>query len=504
MIPPRVLFLDDEALEPHHEWEKVLVEPLRAAGLDVVPEADPTALAARLDEGFAAVLLDLRFGREEGLGLRLLRQIKTSPRPEPVVVLTARSGVAIDLECHAAGADGYQDKGNLDAETLAEMLQLLIHEVPGSTLLLGRSSPARDLRRAVRLARSCDATVLITGETGTGKELVARGAHLLGPRWSSEAGFGNFVAVNCAGVPDDLWESEMFGHRRGAATGLSSTHAGSFLAAAGYRVAGEPRRDADPVPLARSGLPGTLFLDELGELPPAMQAKLLRAVQERRLRLVGDPREYPSDDRLDVRLVAATNRDLREEVGSGRFRADLYYRLNVLPLRVPPLRERLDDIPTLLCAFVKRHAGRGPSVRNVTPDALELLQRHPWPGNVRELENAAERALARLRFEGGTVLEARHFDLDPPAGPPQTDALARRLAEALLAGEVEPGAINPRPPAGGSPTFGTLVYRLVAEILRDRGELSQRRLAEVWGTEPGSIGPLNSACGVQVRRRAES
>jgi two-component system response regulator PilR (NtrC family) len=498
----RILFLDDEALLPHHEWDKVLVQPLARSGFAVDLEENPAVLPERLAQGCAAVLLDLKFGRDPRFGFRLLKEAKRL-RPEcPVLMLTVSSGVAVDLQCHAAGADGYQSKADLDAELLAELLHLLIHQVPGCHLLLGGSAHARALRQAIRLARSCDSTVLITGETGTGKELVARGVHLLGPRWRPEVRFGNFVPVNCPGVPESLWESEMFGHRRGAATGLTATHCGSFLAAGGYGAAGEPRRDSEAVRLARTGPPGTLFLDELGELPLPLQAKLLRAVQERRVRLVGDPREYPVDDRLDVRLLAATNRDLRAEMAAGTFRTDLYYRLNVLPIHVPPLRERREDIGVLAAAFVKARTPSATLVRDIADDALDQLQRHSWPGNVRELENALERSLVRLRFEGGDVLRARHLDLEAPGPAAGLANLRRAVAEAIVGGAIEPESFNPRPD-GGDPTFGTLVYRAVAELLRARGELSQKHLAEVWHLEPGSIGPLNSACGVHVRRSSE-
>ena len=499
MSVPEVLFLDDEAMHPHHEWERCLVAPLARAGIGVIREPDARALAAYLKRGVAAVLLDLAFGNDPGMGLRLLGEIK-SARPDcPVIVLTASTGISVDLRCHASGADGYHSKAALDAELLGEMLNLLIHQVPGRQMLLGSSDHARALRRSVRLARGCDSTVLITGETGTGKELVARGIHLLGPRWSAGARFGNFVPVNCAGIPDDLWESEMFGHRRGAATGLASSHAGCFLSAAGFAVGGEPRRDSDPVPLRATGSPGTLFLDEVGELPMAMQGKLLRSLQERRLRLVGDPREYPLHDRLDVRVIAATNRNLREEMAGGRFRTDLFYRVNVLRIQVPPLRERKEDISELLAAFLKEHVARGLNVQDVEPDAITALESHRWTGNVRELENVVERAAVRLRLEGGSVLRATHLEVEVDASSPAPDRLALQMAEAILSGDVEPEAINPRP-ASGRVTFGPRVYRQVADILRARSELSQRRLAEVWHLEPGSIGPLNTACGVNLRR----
>lgn len=500
MTHNRVLFLDDEAALPHLEWAEVLTRPLKRAGFVVHAEDNPARLPALLRDRWSAVLLDLKFGNNPEYGFTLLKQVRELAPGCPVVMLTGLSGVNVDLRCHAAGADAYVCKDTLDAKLLAEHLRLLIHQVPGGNLLVGVSPQARELRRAIELARSCDSTVLITGETGTGKELVARGVHLLGDRWHPGTQFGNFVAVNCAGVPETLWESEMFGHRKGAATGLTGTHCGAFLLAGGFALKGEPRSDAQPVPLGSGGRPGTLFLDEVGELPLPMQAKLLRAVQERRVRLVGDPREYPQGKRLDVRLVAATNRSLADEMAAGSFRADLYYRLHVLPVHVPPLRERREDIPVLLAAFLKTRSERD-LVSEVADDVVPLLQRHSWPGNVRELENAVERSLVGLRFEGGGVLRARHFTLDVPSSL-GADRLCCQVAEAILAGEIEPESIQPRPVEGVA-TFGTRVYRTTAHLLRSRGELSQKKLADVWHLKPGSIGPLNTVCDVQLRRRSD-
>jgi two-component system NtrC family response regulator len=244
--------------------------------------------------------------------------------------------------------------------------------------LIGASPAMRQVQKVIGLVADSDATVLVTGETGTGKELVARAIHEHGRRSG-----GPFVAVNCAAIPPELLESELFGHAKGAFTGAVAERAGAF-------------RDA-----AR----GTLFLDEIGDMPLAMQAKILRALQERTVQPVGG-----RPVRLDVRIVAATHRDLAAAVREGGFRQDLYYRLNVVPIHLPPLRERRDDILPLARHFLRRAvAGRSPP--DLAADAQDLLLRHPWPGNVRELRNAMERVAVLCRAEAVTAA-----DLDFLAG----------------------------------------------------------------------------------------
>jgi len=230
-----------------------------------------------------------------------------------------------------------------------------------SARLVGGSAVMADLRATIGRVAPHRSTVLIRGETGTGKELVARAIH------DGSARRGRFVAVNCAAIPAPLLESELFGHKKGAFTDAIRDRAGLF-------------EDADG---------GTLFLDEVGELPAALQVKLLRAIQESEIRRVGDTVTL----RVDVRVVAATHRDLEAEVKTGRFREDLYYRLNVLPVVIAPLRDRPDDIPALVDAFAARHRGIGGVVPRFTEPAVDLLRRAAWPGNVRELENTVERAL---------------------------------------------------------------------------------------------------------------
>jgi transcriptional regulator with GAF, ATPase, and Fis domain len=253
--------------------------------------------------------------------------------------------------------------------------------------------------------------VLITGESGTGKELVARAIHYASPRAD-----GPFVAVNCAALPDTLLESELFGHERGAFTGAERQKPGRFELAAR----------------------GTLFLDEIGELSPGVQVKLLRVLQEREFQRVGGTATL----KADVRLLAATNRDLPAEMAAGRFRNDLFYRVSVFNVHLPPLRERGDDVLLLADAFIRTLAATmGRSDVTLSRDAVELLRRHPWPGNIRELQNALERGLITCE---GTLVTAAHLGLSPPAEramPPQPPQAVRPAASSVDLHELERKAI---------------------------------------------------------------
>jgi formate hydrogenlyase transcriptional activator len=262
--------------------------------------------------------------------------------------------------------------------------------------LIGSSVAFRDVIEAIAMVAPVDSAVLLVGETGTGKEVIAQAIHDAGPRRHRR-----FVAVNCAAIPAGLLESELFGHERGAFTGAVSQTVGRFQA-------------ADH---------GTLFLDEVGDLPLELQPKLLRALQEQQVERLGSGGRPTS---IDVRVIAATNQDLEEMVRRRAFRADLFYRLNVLPVRVPPLRERTEDIPLLVAHFVRRFAERqGKKVEEVPDEMIAALKHHSWPGNVRELQNVIERAVVvstgpRLRLPGP---ERR---IDQPAAPPRTLAQVER------------------------------------------------------------------------------
>ncbi|MEB2345163.1 MAG: sigma-54 dependent transcriptional regulator [Deltaproteobacteria bacterium] len=368
----RVLVVDDE---------RGVQESLRL----LLKEEHEVATAGSVEEGLRAldaggvdvILLDLVMpGRS---GLDMLRELAERGDSPPVVVVSATRAVAAAVEAMKLGAADFVTKP-FEVEALRiKVRQILEHraleqevvrlrdEVAGRARLgrlIGRSEAMRLVYRSIERLAESRSNVLISGESGTGKELVARAVHELGPRREAP-----FVVVNCAAIPDTLLESELFGHEKGAFTDARERRIGRFEAAHG----------------------GTLFLDEIGELPLAVQAKLLRALQDRTIDRVGSTQPIP----VDVRVVAATNRDLEQEVAAGRFRSDLYYRIHVVPIVLPPLRERREDIRLLAETFLARvraDAGRGPA--RIAPAALAALERHAWPGNVRELENAIERAVA--------------------------------------------------------------------------------------------------------------
>ena len=298
--------------------------------------------------------------------------------PEDIALLEGFAAqVAIALE-NARIHESLRDTTNrLELENLN--LRRALKEDVRYGLLVGRSPAMTAVIERIERVIPTQVTVLINGETGTGKEVVARAIHLNGPRKDE-----NFIAVNCGAVPESLLESELFGYKKGAFTGANEDRVGLFEA-------------ADK---------GTLFLDEVGEMPASLQVKLLRVLQDSHIRRVGDP----VTRKVDIRLIAATNRELRTEVDAGRFRQDLFYRLNVVPITLPPLRERGDDILLLAQHFLEASAKRQrKEIPGLTPDAREILMRHPWPGNVRELENAMERAIALS--DEGVALEPHLFGL---------------------------------------------------------------------------------------------
>ena len=311
-------------------------------------------------------------------GLDLLKQVHERWPDLPVIVVTAYGTIENAVEAMRQGAYDYLQKPIKIAElevllektlryrrTLDENVKLRaeLRRVRGIENILTADPKMQALLSQLQRVAPTKATVLIEGESGTGKELFARALHAL-----SDRADGPFVDVNCGAIPHELLESELFGHEKGAFTGAVGTRKGKFELADG----------------------GTLFLDEIGELEKELQVKLLRAIEEERLTRVGGTEPIS----VDIRLVAATNRDLQAEVRAGRFRQDLYYRLNVVRFRIPPLRERLEDIPLLVRHFLKKHeATAHHHVEEVDPEVLEILARHPWPGNVRELENAILRAM---------------------------------------------------------------------------------------------------------------
>jgi two-component system response regulator PilR (NtrC family) len=385
---PAVLVVDDEA-----DLRELLSLTLVRLGLDV-DTADSVAAARTCMEQqrYALCLTDMRL--PDGTGLELVRDAALASGP-PIAVITAYGSAENAVAALKAGAFDYLTKP-VDLDQLRVLVRSVVRdasggpvagapEADGSATALARLTgitPAMQQMRALiaRLARSM-APVAICGESGSGKELAARAIHELSSRRSHP-----FVAVNCGALPETLMEAEFFGYRKGAFTGADRDRDGFFQAAAG----------------------GTLFLDEVADLPLAMQVKLLRAIQERRVRKVGSPIEEP----VDVRIVSATHQDLAALVASGRFRQDLFYRLNVIELKVPPLRDRLDDIELLSNTVLGRIAERtGGPVTRLSPAALAALRRYRFPGNVRELENILERGVA---LAGDDVLMADDLLLPGP------------------------------------------------------------------------------------------
>lgn len=326
---------------------------------------------------FDVTLMDIRMPDMDGI--TALKAIKNYNPAVPVMLMTAYSAVESAIEAMKSGAFDYLLKP-LDFDKLrAALEQALAHRGQHATTsdeaassaqidlgIVGTSPAIKQMRDMIHMVAASEATVLVTGMSGTGKELVAHAIHTASPRKD-----GPWVAVNCAALSEGLLESELFGHEKGAFTGADKRRDGRFLQANG----------------------GTLFLDEIGEISLRMQVKLLRAIQQREIQRVG------SDTTLhvDVRIVAATNRELLEEVAAGRFREDLYYRLNVVNIRVPALQERQEDIPRLAEYFLEEFGRRNrKEVKGFTPVAMDMLVRYAWPGNVRELENAIERAVVLL------------------------------------------------------------------------------------------------------------
>jgi DNA-binding NtrC family response regulator len=378
-----ILIVDDDTA-----LREGLAETVSGLGHRPVSAASGQEALARLErESVDAVLLDLHMPGMDGI--EVLRRLRKNPKPPPVVILTAFASAANTIEAMRLGAFDHLTKP-IGRDDLDALLQRVI--VRGLAVrpadvdrsegeaLVGSSEAMRRVQKTIGLAADSDATVLVLGETGTGKEMVARALHEHGRRKARP-----FIAVNCAAIPADLLESELFGHVKGAFTGAASDRAGAFREAEG----------------------GTLLLDEIGDMQPAMQAKILRVLQDKVVTPVGG---RPAA--VDVRVVAATHRDLTEWIAEGRFREDLYYRLNIVRITLPPLRERLADIVPLAEHFLRAAAPSEP--KQLTAPAAARLLSHDWPGNVRELKNVIERANVFVR---GSIVDAGDLDLasDVPA-----------------------------------------------------------------------------------------
>jgi DNA-binding NtrC family response regulator len=412
----RILIADDD-----DALRESLQLVLSAEGYEVLTAPDGAAALALLEtQTVDIVLCDLRMPGVDGL--ELLPQLGRRLPGVPVILMSAYGSADLAVEAMRRGAYDYLAKPFQPAEALLtlrkarererlrranQLLQRDVQRAVGERPIVAASTAMIQVLELVERAAEFKATVLLQGESGTGKEVLARALHAQSPRRDE-----GFVAINCAAIPEALLESELFGHAKGAFTGADRSRRGLFAEADG----------------------GTLFLDEIGELPLPLQAKLLRVLQEEEVRAVGDTKPR----RVDVRVIAATARELEAEVAAGRFREDLFYRLDVLRVKVPPLRERREDIPLLVDHFLGRsQESIGKPVRGIDDDALERLVAYDWPGNVRELENVLERAVILARTDRVAISDLPANLTAPPgerrgAGRDLSLRRARRALEARM------------------------------------------------------------------------
>ena len=385
----KIIVLEDDLIV-----RKNLEQQLRQRRYDVASTGTVAGAQELMSkDNFDLIFVDVRLPDVEGT--YLLRELQTRPQKPLVVMVTGFGSVESAVECMRNGAFDYMLKPYSNdqlevtlkkAENFSQLLKVneyfnRAEEDESGYELLGKSAGMENLRQLIRKVARTQATVLIAGESGTGKELVARALYRQSPRAN-----GPFIKLNCAAVPENLIESEFFGHEKGAFTGATDRREGRFELADG----------------------GTILLDEISEISPSLQAKLLRVLQERELERVGGNRTI----KVDVRVIATTNRRLEESVERKEFRQDLFFRLNVVPIQVPPLRDRKEDVPHLAQQFMQRFARKhGVRVKGISDSCLAALSAHHWPGNVRELQNVIERAVI-LCSENG-LLEPEHLGFSP-------------------------------------------------------------------------------------------
>ena len=445
----RLLVVDDEA-----NMRELLEIVLGNEGYEVVTVGTVAQACQRLEgEAFDVVLTDLRMGADHTAGMQLLSWLQENGSTTPAIMITAHGSVETAIEAMKRGAADYimkpfkNDeirlliKRAIEQRNLVRENQALRKEQAkrGSVEnMVGTSATIEAVREMIRRVAGLPSTIAIHGESGTGKELVARSIHQLSDRADKP-----FVAINCGGIPENLLESELFGHKKGAFTGAIEDKEGLFVVADG----------------------GTLFLDEIGEMPLALQVKLLRVLDNSVVAPVGGITSI----KVDVRIISATNRDLAKRANEGQFREDLYYRLNVIPITVPALRERADDIPLLARHFVRSHCAKlNHGELHITAEAEQALRTYTWPGNVRELENTIERAVALCR---GT--EIAGSDLPPNV--------------ANFVGKPDDGVSDL--PSGGV-DLETLISDIEVNLIQqalDRSKHSQKRAATLLGLTPRSF-----------------
>jgi two-component system nitrogen regulation response regulator NtrX len=432
-------------------------------------ESGEKALAALDGQRFDLVLLDVWLPGADGL--EILRRLRERDAEVPVVVISGHGTIETAVKAVRLGAQDFVEKPLALEKTLLAVrnalrrrrleaeVRVLKERLDGRYVMVGESPAIRRLRADIAQAAPTSGRALIFGENGTGKELVARAIHA-----QSHRAAGPFVEVNCAAIPEELIESELFGHARGAFTGALSTRKGKFELADG----------------------GTLFLDEIGDMSLKTQAKVLRALQEQRIEPVGGAGSVE----VDVRVIAATNKHLEEEIRAGRFREDLFFRLNVIPFHVPPLRERREDIPLLARHFMETlSAEHGRRPRTIAPGALEVLAQMPWPGNVRELRNIVERLVIMTHAE---VIEVSHLP-------------ASLLEAAPVAAQAPPdGRSEERPDLGTlSEAREEFERRYIQKKYQEAGG-NMSRTAEALGVERSNLYRKMKAYGLLPARREEA
>ncbi|MDM7915710.1 MAG: sigma-54 dependent transcriptional regulator, partial [Candidatus Eisenbacteria bacterium] len=434
-----ILIIDDE-----ESMRRFLTVLLEKEGHRVVSSSTGRAALALLEEeSFDLVITDLKM--PDATGIQILEAVKQKSVETPVVILTAYASTASAIEALNKGAYQYIEKkakndeillvvrnalsmGRLQSEN--QTLKRQMRRTHSERKIIGKSEEMAKVFKMIEKVADTEATILIYGESGTGKELIAREIH-----YCSRRAQGPFVSINCGALPKDLLESNLFGHVRGSFTGAVRDQPGLFTVSEG----------------------GTFLLDEVGEMTPATQVKLLRALQEREIIPVGGTKPI----QINVRLIAATNADLEREVSEGRFRTDLFYRLNVIPLRLPPLRQRRDDIPLLVEHFLQRFTGPT-GLKTVDDEALEGLLRYDWPGNVRELENVIERAV--ILNEGGAIR-------------------LQDLPEKIIRGPTRQGTLVIDTP---TLTLDELEREYILKVLDHTG-WQKRRASEILGINPSTL-----------------
>jgi DNA-binding NtrC family response regulator len=446
-MPRRILIADDSA--PTREQLRTLLQADRDFQVDTTGDGR-SALESLTKTNYSIFLTDLRMPGIEGM--KLVEEVRKHQWPVTVIVMTGFGSIDQAVQAMRLGAYHFLtkpvdpdhlrlviDRALRERKLLDEVVQLReqlqldyeLHHV------LSKSPRMHAMFELIKNVAATTTTVLIEGETGTGKEMVARAIH----EASAPQRTGEFVAINCAAVPENLLESELFGHEKGSFTSAIAQRRGRFEQAHG----------------------GTLFLDEVGDIPSAMQVKLLRVLQERRFERVGGTTSIE----VDVRVIAATNRSLVRMVKQGKFREDLYYRLNVVKIELPPLRERSEDVPLLATHFAKKYARSGEPPRNISPAAMEKLLQHTWPGNIRELENAVERA----------CVTAHGDKIEPADLPPEVLA-----------------------PHASAPAYKIDLSRPLPDLLREATvELEKQYLRKALKKSRGNVGRCAKICGLSRR-----